>query len=179
MIGFYEESIDDRVEDGMSEEEAVDSLGNINSIINEILIDTPLPTLIHEKIKKSRKESSHKTLWRIVVICSLPVTIMLLLSFLLIIFSVYITIWGVIVSILASELAMIISGVLAPIAGLCHIVVGNTIPGFIIISSGIISLGLFILTIKPAIALCKQFNSLTVVFLRKMKSFFVTKKEEN
>jgi len=37
---FYAECIDDRIEEGMTEEEAVCALGSIDSIVKEILMDT-------------------------------------------------------------------------------------------------------------------------------------------
>ena len=42
-MSFYVESIEDRVEDGMSEEEAVASLGNINDIVDKGIVSTLYP----------------------------------------------------------------------------------------------------------------------------------------
>ena len=39
---YYSEMIDDRVEEGLSEEEAVEALGDIESIVSEIFSTTPL-----------------------------------------------------------------------------------------------------------------------------------------
>ena len=61
-VSFYAECIDDRIEEGMTEEAAVSALGNINDIVNEILIDTPLSSLVKNKIKESHKTSKNKTL---------------------------------------------------------------------------------------------------------------------
>ena len=61
-VSFYAECIDDRIEEGMTEEAAVSALGNINDIVNEILIDTPLSSLVQNKIKESNKTSKNKTL---------------------------------------------------------------------------------------------------------------------
>ena len=45
-LAFYAESIDDRMEDGMSEEEAVASLESPEEAAKSILMDTPLPALV-------------------------------------------------------------------------------------------------------------------------------------
>ena len=54
---FYSEMIDDRVEDGMSEEEAVASLGNINEIIDNIKGELQLNTIVKNKIESQKKKS--------------------------------------------------------------------------------------------------------------------------
>ena len=50
-IAFYSEMIDDRIEDGADEEEAVASIGSIEEIVNQIKLELPLGTLIREKAK--------------------------------------------------------------------------------------------------------------------------------
>ena len=57
-MSFYVESIEDRVEDGMSEEEAVASLGNINDIVDNIKSELPLNTIVKNKIENQKKKSN-------------------------------------------------------------------------------------------------------------------------
>lgn len=45
-IEFYSEMIDDRIEEGMSEEEAAASIGNIDDIVSQILSETSLTKLV-------------------------------------------------------------------------------------------------------------------------------------
>ena len=49
-VSFYGEMIDDRVEEGLSEEEAVADIGTIDGIVSEILSETPITKLVKEKI---------------------------------------------------------------------------------------------------------------------------------
>ena len=56
-LSFYEESINDRMDDGKSEEEAVKELGTIDEIINQVASETSLMTLVKEKAKPKRKLS--------------------------------------------------------------------------------------------------------------------------
>lgn len=44
---FYEQAIDDRVEDGQTEAEAVAALGSIDEIVREIMANVPRDALIH------------------------------------------------------------------------------------------------------------------------------------
>ncbi|MBR5990329.1 MAG: DUF1700 domain-containing protein, partial [Bacilli bacterium] len=55
-IEFYSEMIEDRVENGMTEEAAVASLGNIDMIIKNIKMDMPLKSVIRETAKERKEE---------------------------------------------------------------------------------------------------------------------------
>ena len=55
-IGFYVEMIEDRMEDGMTEEEAVAAAGSIDDIAEEIIADIPLYKIAKEKIKPKSKD---------------------------------------------------------------------------------------------------------------------------
>lgn len=57
FIDFYIEAIDDRVEDGMSEEEAVAAMGSIDSVAHAIEAEIPLSTIVRERVKSSRARS--------------------------------------------------------------------------------------------------------------------------
>ena len=54
-IEYYAELIDDRIEDGMPENEAVESLGSVEKIAEQILMDMPLGKLVKSKVKNRRK----------------------------------------------------------------------------------------------------------------------------
>ena len=56
-LEYYSEMIDDRIEEGLSDEEAVADLGSIEEIRAQIIKDTPLPKLIKEKVKPKRSLS--------------------------------------------------------------------------------------------------------------------------
>ena len=53
---FYSEMIDDRIEEGESESEAISAIGNIDEIAEQILSDIPLTKLVKEKVKILKKE---------------------------------------------------------------------------------------------------------------------------
>ena len=48
-LSFYEEMIEDRVEEGVSEEEAIKSIGSVEEISSQILADIPFLKLLKEK----------------------------------------------------------------------------------------------------------------------------------
>lgn len=53
-LTFYSEMIDDRMEEGISEEEAVCEIGSVDEIVSQIIADIPFTKLVREKIKPNR-----------------------------------------------------------------------------------------------------------------------------
>ena len=53
-LSFYSEMIDDRIEDGLSEDAAVSEIGDVDKIISQIIRETPITKLAKEKFKPSR-----------------------------------------------------------------------------------------------------------------------------
>ena len=54
-LTFYAEMIDDGMEEGLSEEEAVKDVGDLNTIILQILEDVPLGSIVREKIWEGQR----------------------------------------------------------------------------------------------------------------------------
>ena len=50
-LTFYGEMIDDRMEEGLTEEEAVNAIGPVDEVVSEIVAETPLTRIVKEKIK--------------------------------------------------------------------------------------------------------------------------------
>ena len=53
-LTFYSEMIDDRMEEGISDEEAVCEIGSVDEIVSQIIADIPFTKLVREKIKPNR-----------------------------------------------------------------------------------------------------------------------------
>ncbi len=64
FMDYYSEMIDDRVEDGLSEEEAVADMGSPDAAVEQILEDMPLTKLVKEKIKPKHELKA----WEVVLI---------------------------------------------------------------------------------------------------------------
>ena len=54
---FYSEMIDDRMEEGLSEEEAVAQAGPIEEIVSQTVGEIPLTKIVKERIKPKRHMS--------------------------------------------------------------------------------------------------------------------------
>ena len=78
FIAFYAESIDDRVEDGMSEAEATAAMGDIDSVVHTIESEMPLSTIVRQRVKNSRERSEnsgggHIVWWIVLAVLGSPV----------------------------------------------------------------------------------------------------------
>ena len=65
---YYSEMVDDRMEDGISEETAVSELGTVNKLVSQIIANIPLKNLIKEKMTAKKKLNAWDTV-RIILGC--------------------------------------------------------------------------------------------------------------
>ena len=86
-ISFYSELIDDKIEEGVKEEDAIKSIGSIDEIINQIIDEMPLSKIAKDKIKQKRKLSGLEIA---LIIVGSPIWLSLLLSLITVLFSLYI-----------------------------------------------------------------------------------------
>lgn len=107
-LDYYSELIEDMVEDGMSEEDAVASFGDVNAIAAKIMQDTPLSTLVKSKVTP---KNGWSTAAIVIAIVGSPVWVPLLLAFITVIASVYLVIWTCIICIFAVVLSLGLSGI--------------------------------------------------------------------
>ncbi len=141
-IDFYGEMLDDRIEDGMSEEEAVSDLGNIEEIISQILSAVSLPKLVKEKVKPKRALKA----WEIVLlILGAPLWIPLVVTVILTALAIYLSVWSVIISLYAVDLAVAICGLAFVGVAVALLFDGQFVPGGVVFGAGLVCMGLSIL----------------------------------
>ena len=173
-VEFYAEMIDDRIEDGMAEEDAVAALGTVNDIIDDILKDVPLKVLVKEKKKKSRKLKA----WEIVLlVIGSPLWVPLLLAAAIIMLAVYIVIWSVVISLWAVGAAFAACAVAGPVYAVVCLVLKNYIVAMAVFGLGVCCAGLGIFMFFA----CKALSRLTVLLAKKtalgIKKIFVGKEK--
>lgn len=134
-LEFYEEMINDYMEDGMTEEEAIAKLGNPEEIANQIIADIPLGTLVKEKIKRHKRMSAGQIVF---LVLTSPIWASLLISVLCVVFSVLASLWAVFVSLAACGLAGVILGV-------AFMALGKMPTGIVTLGGAVAFIGLAIL----------------------------------
>ena len=172
---YYTEMLEDRIEDGMSEEEAVGSLGAPAEVVRQILAQTPLTKLIKSKVTPKRK----LPVWEIVLICvGSPIWVALAIAVVAIFFSVFMSVWAVIASVWAVELAFAVSGLGGILLFGLELGVGAVAQGFLFLGTGFVLSG----SSYFGFFLCKKLTVLTRngcgEFLLLVKSLFVGKGEK-
>lgn len=174
-LEYYGEMIDDRIENGESEDEAVAGLGDIDSIISQILSETPLPRLVKERVKSK----SSLTGWGIaLIIIGAPLWLPIILSVVAIILSVYMALWAIVLSVFAVGFALVASAVALTFAGIVFLTTGHPLQGLLILGVVSICTGVGILTFivlrymtKGIIAICRAIISV-------IKKAFISKEAE-
>lgn len=175
-IYFYAEMIDDRMEDGMSEQEAVAQLGPIEMIAAQIIAETPpIPKAI------AKAKTGSRTLNIVLLIVFSPIWLPIALAFAISVFAIYIAIWAVVVALWAVVITLLLC---APVGifGLFWLIgTGYPLSGVWMLGAGLAGAGLGLLAWFGVLAASKGLIQLTSAFARKVTSLFVrlNKREAN
>ncbi len=171
-VSFYSEMIDDRMEEGLTEEAAVAGIGPVDAVISQIIAETPLPRLVREQIKSRPRMRA----WEVILlILGFPLWFPLLIAAFAVIFSVYAVIWSVILVLWAVEIACIAGAFAGVIVGFIQIFQGNLLWGLLLISAAILLSGLSILLFFGCTAAAKGALYLTKKVALGIKSLFLRK----
>lgn len=171
-LTFYSEMIDDQMEDGVSEEEAVSAIGSVDEIVAQVVAETPLVKIAKERIKYKRKLSTGEIL---LLLLGSPIWLSLGVAAFAVILSLYISLWAVIISlwsVFASFAGCSIGGVL-----MCVILaVGeNGASSVAMLAAGIVCAGLAIFMFYG----CKAATKGTLILTKKLaiwiKNCFIKK----
>lgn len=171
-LSFYGEMIDDRMEEGLSEHEAVSAIGSVKDVISQILADTPIAKLVKEKVKPSRAIK----VWEIVLlVLGSPIWLSLLIAVCVVILSVYIVLWSVIISLWSVEASLAACSLGGVVAGIVFAIQGNVLTGIAMLGAGICCAGLSILLGFGCKAATKGILILTKKIALGIKSLFIGK----
>lgn len=168
-VESYAELIEDKVEDGMAEADAVASLGDIDQIAREILGSTPLPVLMCTAVKPRRGWS----VWSVIlIVLGMPVWLPILAALGAVILSVYLVIWSVVAALYASVAVVLVAAVGCVIAGFLTGSLGGIL---LCLGAALILAGLGLLFGAAVVALTKLLVKLTAWIFRKIKGLFIRK----
>ena len=173
-LAFYAEMIDDRVEEGYEEEEAVSAIGTVDEVAAQIIADIPFTKLAKERIRPKRRLRA----WEIVLIClGSPIWLSLLIAAFAVILSLYLVLWSVVASlwaVFASVAACAFGGVAA---GGIFAVSGSLYSGIAMIGAGLVCAGLAILLFFGCRAATKGVVLLTPKIALGIKRCFLGKEK--
>ena len=169
---FYSEMIDDRMEEGLSEEEAISEVGSVDAIVAQTTADIPPARIAKENLKSKKQRNA----WEIVLLAlGSPIWLSLGIAAFAVIFSLYIALWSVIIAfwaVFASLAACCLGGFLA---GIILILGSKRVSGIFLCAAGIICAGLSIFLFFGCHAATKGIGKLSKKIALWVKHFFVKK----
>lgn len=167
-IAYYSEMIEDRIEDGMDEQQAVESLGNVNDIAIQIINESPI---VPKAIAKAKTGS--RALNIALLVLGLPIWLPLVLSFFAVVFAMYCVIWAVIISLWAVVFSLVLGGFASIVSSLVILLSAHPLSALLVIGVGFVCIGLGLLSFFGAYLASKGLFDLTKLFVRKIRSLFV------
>lgn len=105
-LSFYSEMIDDRIEEGLSEEEAVSSIDSIDEIVSRIVSEIPFTKIVREKVRPKR---SLKALEIALLILGFPLWGSVLLALFVLILAVCLVVFVLIACLWVVEASSVIA----------------------------------------------------------------------
>lgn len=171
-LGFYSEMIDDRIEDGCTEEEAVLAIGSVDGIATQIIADIPLTKIAKESIKPKKRFKA----WEIVLLAlGSPIWLSLAIAAAAVILSLYVVLWSVIISVWSVFAALVACAFGGIAAGAIFAVSGNGIAGGAVIGAGLVCAGVSVFLFFGCRAATKGILLLTKQMALGIKKCFVRK----
>lgn len=176
-VEYYREMIEDRMEDGLSEEEAVADVGNIDEIVNNILADSPKAQPVPQPMVQPVKENRRLRWWEILLlVLGSPVWASLLIAVAAVAFSVWITLWSVVISLYAAAVSLAASVVGCILA--CFFMTEGSFGAILVaLGAALVCAGLSILMFMLSNLSAKGMIALTKVTAKGIKRIF-TRKEQ-
>lgn len=173
-LNFYSEMIEDRMEEGLSEEESVLAVGSVDEIAAQIASEIPCDKNEKEKARPKRRFKA----WEIVLlVLGSPIWLSLLVAAFAVILSLYAVLWSVIISLWSVFASFTVCAPSGIVAGVGFVIAGKTLSGIAVISSGIVCAGLSILSFYGCKALTRANLLLTKNIALYIKKCF-TRREE-
>ena len=171
-VSFYTEMIDDRVEDGMSEEEAIEQIGPVDKVVETIVSEIPLSKIVKAKVKPQKK----MPVWAIVLlVLGFPVWFPILISLVSVIFSVYLTLWIIVITLYAVDLSLAVASIASIASAFVAFIGGEPLVGLASIGSFMVCGALSVLMFFGCGYVVKGVVFVTRKMLLGIKSCFIGK----
>ena len=172
-VAFYTEMIDDRVADGLTEEEATAQLDDPKAAARAIVADLPVvPRTV------VRTKQRNRALYWTLVILGFPLWFPLLLAAGMLVLAGLLTIWCLILGLWLLAAGLLAGGPLGIGVCLWALAVGQPAYGVFELGSGLLCFGLGLFCLHGAVAASKTLMQVSRQWIAKAKAPFVKVKEE-
>lgn len=172
---FYREMILDRMDAGLSEEEAVAELGSVSEAVSQIIADMPLKKIVKERVKRKRRLTAFEI---VLLIVGSPLWLALLIVLAALILVLYAVIWAVAVVLWTLDISLAVGGLGGVAAGVVCFAWGQVPNGLFLLGAGLITAGLSVLLFFGCIGTTKGLARLTGRIAVGVKKLFIRKENE-
>jgi uncharacterized membrane protein len=171
-LSFYCEMIDDRIEEGLSEEEAVSAVGSVDEIAAQIAADIPLSKIAKKNIKPKRRLAA----WEIVLlVLGFPIWFTLLVVAVSVAFSLYAVLWSLVAVVWAVFGALAGCAFGGIVAGVGFAFGANALSGIALFGAGLVLAGLSIFLFFGSVEATDGVVTLTKKIVLLIKRCFIKK----
>ena len=173
-LDFYSEMIDDRIEEGQTEEVAVLSIGSVDEIAEQIIAEIPFSKIAKERIKPKRQIRA----WEIVLLAlGSPIWLSLAIAAIAVVISLYAVLWSLVGCVWAVFASLAACGLAGVVMGAAFAVVGYGVSGLFLIGAGIILAGLSIFLFLGCMSATKGIVWITKQIALGIKKCFIKKED--
>ena len=177
-LRFYVEMIEDRMESGLSEEEAVAAAGSVEQIAAQIAEDIGCPVPEDKPAEPTKPAKPKKKAGEIVLLAmGSPLWFPLLIAAFAVGLSLYLSLWAVIISLWSVFASLIACGVAGILGGLVMVFCGKGSAGFALLAAGLVCTGLSIFAFFGCKAVTNGTALLTKKFTLWLKGHFSRKED--
>lgn len=166
---FYAEIIDDSMEDGVSEDEAVAKLGAMEEIVEQIVSDVPMAVLLKSRVEPKRRGR----LTVLLLALGFPVWLPLLITAVVVPLTLFAVLW-VLDAVFWVVCAALAAAALGGVAGLFWV------PGIgmklMYLGAALAAAGFTVPAVLGVLAIHRQIVRLTVLLWKKMKKSLFKKR---
>ena len=202
-INFYSEMIDDRMEEGLSEEDAISAIGSADAVASEVLEEIVIEEMAKDESEKKTKDISENTTENIakkrdekypteiknakkgrltagqiaLLVLGAPVWASLLVAAAAVAFSLFAVAWSLVVVFWSVAVALAVSGVGGIVVGIVELFLQGAV-GAILVGSAFVACGLSVFAGYGALAYTKAMIALTVNIFLAIKARFFEKEDK-
>lgn len=173
-LDFYAEIIDDAVENGENEEEAVARIGSVEETAQKIINETPLAKLVKENVKKHKWSA----LEIVLIIVSSPIWVPLAAAVISVGLSLYCALWAIAASFFAAFAGLLLGGFVLAAAAF-FMAASNMPKAMVSFGMGLASMGISAFVFWISVIYVKLIVRMTVGIIRGIKRRFIMKGGKN
>ncbi len=171
-LAFYSEMIDDRMEEGLTEDAAVDAAGPVDAIVSQIVAEVPLSKIVKENLTPRRSRRG----WEIaLIVLGFPLWFPLIVAAAVIVFAMYVVLWSLVIAIWAVEVALCAASVGFIVTGVVYALRGEIYAFIAAVGAGFICAGLSIFLFFGCVAASKGVAVLSRKIGLGIKRLFIRK----